>query len=126
MTIKNIETITDEDYVEYIFTHKDDSTGSASLTIRELDSTHHITYIIRDEHIPYGFKVAELFFYPNSETSGERKGVGSLALDFIINDAQERGIKVVYVEVTNVAAQQFFQKKGFKGNLEPYGYVVIS
>ena len=66
MSIKRIETITDEeDYVEYLITHNDKSIGSASLTIRVLDYNHHINHTIRNESIPLDAKVAELFFYPN-------------------------------------------------------------
>lgn len=132
MSIKRIETIIDEygvdneDYVEYAVVHEDDSIGSAYLRITYLDDSHYVSRMVRNENIPFGSKAAHLFFYPNSETSGERQGVGLQVLDFVLNDARTRGIMVVYCMVTNNIAGEFFRKNGFKGGCSPDGYLVIS
>ena len=106
--------------------HEDDSEGGASLRITELDASYHIGCIVRDENIPLGSKVAELFFYPHSKTSSQRRGVGSEVLDLILQEVQSKGIKVVYGEVTNTIAEKFFRKSGFKGSYQPHCYRVTA
>lgn len=113
-----------EDYLEYRVIHKDGTEGSADLRVRELGESH-MVYNLRDEGLPNDIKIAELFFYPHSQTSSERNGVGSRVLDHILKDAAERNIKLVFAECTNLTARSFFQKKGFKGNYQPHCYIVV-
>ncbi len=115
----------EEDYLEYRVIHEDGSEGSASLTIRELEGTHHMAYQVRDENLPLGSRIAELFLYPHSETSLRRTGVASRVLDYILKDASGRDIKVVFCEMTNLDIKSFCQAKGFKGNYSPHCYIVI-
>jgi len=127
MGVKRIETIADdEDYVEYIIFHDDGTTGGADLRLTELGRYHHMTHQLRDENIPDGSKVAETFVYPHSETSVQRQGVGSQVLDHIVMDARSRGVRVLYAETTNLAAEGLFRKNGFKGNYSPHCYLVIN
>ncbi len=113
-----------EDYLEYRVIHEDGSEGSADLRVRELRESH-MAYSLRDEGLPEDAKIAELFFYPHTETSSRRTGVASRVLDYILKDAKERDIKLVFAECTNLTAGSFFQKKGFKGNYQPHCYIVV-
>lgn len=115
----------DEDYLEYRVIHKDGSKSFVSLRLSELDETHHMAYQLRGEVLPMGSRIAELFLYPHSETSSRRKGVGSRVLDYILEDAADRDIKLVFCEVTNQVAKSFFHKKLFKGGYNPHCYIVV-
>ncbi len=57
---------------------------------------------IRDENLPPGSRVAELFLYPHSKTSPRRAGVGSRVLDYILKDALENDVRVVFAECTTL------------------------
>jgi len=113
-----------EDYLEYIVIHEDGSRGSASLTIRELGESH-MVYQLREESLPNNTRIAELFLYPHSATSLRRTGVASRVLDYILKDAREKEIKVIFCEITNLDIRRFCQNKGFKGNYSPHCYIVI-
>ncbi len=131
MGIKIIEPYTeDPDYgVEYTVIHEDCSIGCATLRITELNPDHHLVLnnVLQGENVPMDSRVAELHFYPHSETSPRRKGLGSKALDFILTDAKKRGIRVVYAEVRDTkVVMPFFRKAGFKGNYAPNCYFVLS
>ncbi len=112
------------EYVEYRVIHEDGTEGSADLRIRELRESP-LAYNLRDEGLPNDALIAELFLYPHSKTSSERTGVGSRTLGYILKDAAERNIRLVFAECTSLAARSFFQKKGFKGNYAPHCYVVL-
>ncbi len=113
-----------DDYLEYRVLHEDGSEGVADLRIRELRDSH-MAYQLRDEGPPADAKIAELFFYPHSKTSAERKGVGSRVLDYILKDAKEREIKLIFAECTTLAARNFFRKKGFKGDYVSHCHFVV-
>lgn len=114
----------EEDYLEYRVIHEDGTEGSADLRVRELGESHMVNNL-RDESLPNDAKIAELFLYPHSETSSRRTGVASRVLDYVLKDAAERNIKLVFAECTNLTARSFFQKKGFKGGYDPHCYIVI-
>lgn len=114
----------EEDYLEYRVIHEDGTEGSADLRVRELGESH-MAYNLRNEGLPNDAKIAELFLYPHSETSSRRTGVASRVLDYVLKDAAERNIKLVFAECTNLTARGFFQKKGFKGGYDPHCYIVI-
>lgn len=126
MGVERVE-IVEEDlgYLEYRIVHEDGSNGSTSLTIRELDYGHHMAYQLRGENLPPGTKIAELFFYPHSETSLRNVGVASRVLDYILKDTAERQIGVVFGEITNLTIKNFCHKKGFKGNYGPHCYTLL-
>ena len=46
-------------------------------------------------------------------------------LDYILKDAREKEIKVIFCEITNLDIRRFCQNKGFKGNYSPHCYIVI-
>lgn len=129
MSIRRIEVVDrpkgEDDYIEYNIVHEDGSTGGADLRIMDLDENHHM-HLLLDRGLPSGSRIAEMFFYPHSDTTQQRQGIGKQVLDTILKDAQDRGIRAVYVEVTDTKAKRFFRKMGFEGNLEPHGYKVIS
>src|SRR3989344_6539875 len=115
MSIENIEIIESPDnanYVEYVVTHDDGSRGYTDLRIMELDEDHHMHRLL-NKGLPSGSKIAEIFFYPHSSTTQHGQGVGSRVLDAVLNDAQERGVRAVYSQVTNTIAERFFRKRGF-------------
>ncbi len=114
----------EESYLEYRVIHDDGSEGSADLRIRELSDSY-IRHELREEGLPDNTKVAEFFFYPHSQTSQRRTGVASRVLDYILEDARRRDVKVVFCEVTNTAMKGFCESKGFRGNYAPHCYVLI-
>lgn len=115
----------EEDYLEYRVIHEDGSEGGASLRLSDLDDTHTMGYQVRGENLPKWARVAELFLYPHSKSSTERNGVGSRVLDYVLKDAAERNIKLVFAECTTLAARSFFQKRGFKGDYAPHCYTLV-
>ncbi len=115
MSIKKIEITEspdDENYVEYEVIHNNGTRGGADLRIMELDKTHHMRKLL-DKGLPSGSKIAETFFYPHGNGTQSSQGIGSAVLEFIIKDAQERGIRAIYADVTNTIAESFFHKNGF-------------
>ena len=112
MEIEICESPDDEDYVEYKILHSDWSRGGADLRIIELNETHHMRRLL-DKGLPSGSRIAETFFYPHSSSTQHREGVGSIVLESILKDAQQRNVRAIYGEVTSIMAENFFRKNGF-------------
>ena len=129
MSIKSIELVEHgedvENYLEYEVTHNNGSIGIVDLRIMELDEFHHMRLLL-DKGLSSGSKIAELFFYPHSNTTQQRQGVGSQVLDTILNNARDREIRAVYIEATNTIAERFFRKMGFEICYGTHYYKVIS
>jgi len=125
--IKRIEVSDDEDkdYVEYTVIHKDGSKGLADLRIMELGEGHHMAYQLKGEGLPNGTKIAEMFFYPHSETSSRRTGAASRVLDYIVKDARKRDVKVIFCEPHGSAIRGFCQARGLKDTDIDHCYLVI-
>ncbi len=124
VTIELLDT-SQEDYLEYRVIHEDGSEGFADLRVRELSESY-MRYTLRDVGLTDDSKIAELFFYPHSNTSLERSGIGSIVLDYILKDAAERNVSLVFAECTTLTAKSFFQKRGFEVNHSPHCYVLIT
>ncbi|RJQ15851.1 hypothetical protein C4573_06895 [Candidatus Woesearchaeota archaeon] len=114
------------EYVDYKIIHDDGSHGSADLRIMELEQSHFMAYGLLAAGVPLGSKVAETFFYPHSETSTRLHGIGSQALDFVLEDARKRDIKAVYAQTASKGVEEFFQKNGFSRKHMDHVYIVLA